>query len=57
MAGTTRIFGFHPVHEALLHRKHEVRRVWILAARQGVPLAMCRAHEMSRKDFRLAGGP
>ncbi len=35
MAGTTRIFGFHPVHEALLHRKHEVRRVWILAARQG----------------------
>lgn len=35
MSGTTRIFGFHPVHEALLHRKHEVRRVWILAARQG----------------------
>lgn len=35
MAATTRIFGFHPVHEALLHRKHEVRRVWILAARQG----------------------
>jgi len=34
-AATTRIFGFHPVHEALLHRKHEVRRVWILAARQG----------------------
>lgn len=32
---TTRIYGFHPVHEALLHRKHEVRRVWILAARQG----------------------
>ena len=35
VAATTRIFGFHPVHEALLHRKHEVRRVWILAARQG----------------------
>ena len=35
MAATTRIFGFHPVHEALLHRAHEVRRVWILAARQG----------------------
>lgn len=34
-AATTRIFGFHPVHEALLHRAHEVRRVWILAARQG----------------------
>jgi 23S rRNA (guanosine2251-2'-O)-methyltransferase len=32
---TTRVFGFHPVHEALLHRAHEVRRVWILAARQG----------------------
>jgi len=32
---TTRIFGFHPVHEALLHRALEVRRVWILAARQG----------------------
>ena len=35
MAATTRIFGFHPVHEALLHRAPEVRRVWILAARQG----------------------
>lgn len=35
MAATTRIFGFHPVHEALLHRQREVRRVWILAARQG----------------------
>lgn len=35
MAATTRIFGFHPVHEALLHRAAEVRRVWILAARQG----------------------
>ncbi len=35
MAATRRIFGFHPVHEALLHRKQEVRRVWILAARQG----------------------
>ncbi len=35
MAGTTRIFGFHPVHEALRHRAHEVRRVWILAGRQG----------------------
>jgi 23S rRNA (guanosine2251-2'-O)-methyltransferase len=35
MSGATRIFGFHPVHEALLHRAHEVRRVWILAARQG----------------------
>jgi 23S rRNA (guanosine2251-2'-O)-methyltransferase len=35
MSSTTRIFGFHPVHEALLHRAHEVRRVWILAARQG----------------------
>jgi 23S rRNA (guanosine2251-2'-O)-methyltransferase len=35
MNATTRIFGFHPVHEALLHRAHEVRRVWILAARQG----------------------
>ena len=33
--GTPRIFGFHPVHEALLHRAPEVRRVWILAARQG----------------------
>jgi 23S rRNA (guanosine2251-2'-O)-methyltransferase len=32
---TTRIFGFHPVHEALLHRAHDVRRVWILASRQG----------------------
>lgn len=35
MAATTRIFGFHPVHEALLNRSREVRRVWILAARQG----------------------
>jgi 23S rRNA (guanosine2251-2'-O)-methyltransferase len=35
LQATTRIFGFHPVHEALLHRAHEVRRVWILAARQG----------------------
>ncbi len=35
MSSTTRIFGFHPVHEALLHRAGEVRRVWILAARQG----------------------
>lgn len=35
MPATTRIFGFHPVHEALLHRALEVRRVWILAARQG----------------------
>jgi 23S rRNA (guanosine2251-2'-O)-methyltransferase len=35
MGSTTRIFGFHPVHEALLHRAQEVRRVWILAARQG----------------------
>ncbi|MEO8277883.1 MAG: RNA methyltransferase [Thermoanaerobaculia bacterium] len=35
MPATTRIFGFHPVHEALLHRAHAVRKVWILASRSG----------------------
>lgn len=35
LKATTRIFGYHPVHEALLHRAPEVRRVWILAAREG----------------------
>lgn len=35
MGAVTRIYGFHPVREALLHRAGEVRRVWILIARQG----------------------
>ncbi|MEO7795802.1 MAG: RNA methyltransferase [Thermoanaerobaculia bacterium] len=35
MNRTTRIYGFHPVHEALLHRAHEVRKVWILASKHG----------------------
>jgi 23S rRNA (guanosine2251-2'-O)-methyltransferase len=29
------IYGFHPVREALRHRPHEVRRVWVGAARGG----------------------
>lgn len=35
MNRTTRIYGFHPVHEALLHRAHEVSKVWILASKHG----------------------
>lgn len=31
----TRIFGFHPVHEALRRRPQAVRRVWILRQRHG----------------------
>lgn len=30
-----KIFGFHPVREALRHRPHEVARVWVAAARGG----------------------
>ena len=30
-----RVFGFHPVREALRHRPHEVARVWVAAARGG----------------------
>ncbi|MGE0640315.1 MAG: TrmH family RNA methyltransferase [Thermoanaerobaculia bacterium] len=33
--GTQRLFGFHPVHEALRGRPGSVRRVWILAQRRG----------------------
>lgn len=30
-----RIFGFHPVREALRHRPHELARVWVSAGRRG----------------------
>jgi 23S rRNA (guanosine2251-2'-O)-methyltransferase len=46
-SATARIFGFHPVHELLLHRAREVRRVFVLDARQGGRRreieALCRA--------------
>jgi len=30
-----RIFGFHPIREALRHRPHEVKRVWVAPSRGG----------------------
>lgn len=45
-----RIFGFHPVREALRHQPHEVRSVWLARARKDPRsrqiLDLCRRHRV-----------
>jgi 23S rRNA (guanosine2251-2'-O)-methyltransferase len=45
-----RIYGFHPLREALRHRPHEVERVWVAAragARRQEIEALCRRHRVA----------
>lgn len=58
MTAENRIFGYHPVREALRHRSHDVQRVWVAARGSGKRgkeiVALCREAGIECRSVSLA---